>query len=736
MGNISWDELAVILENNQLTDVENTKRIQLLNTHFGAMLYLLKDKVNANIARDDSATDMITGEEFVGIMQGIVDMVVLDLRRHFHLPRKSKLDFAKSTREVDILSALTKHKMEPAVWNLDQIGYKLEIGGRRSKRIKGGDVSRVDEMNRVGAMIPGHGDVVKHIKGLGMDPFDERCLEDIDVDRMRILQNVAKNIGNFLDIVSGKSSDIEGLSMLLMADNGLSSDQKDSLQTVLTMEKMLDKLASSQRARSVVGGSVIEGGDKDGDGRGHDGVHNDLMEELLNLQSQCRYKDARLELLELMQSHVTTQPGATADESQEDENAPSFYSVESITNEMRLVKATLSKIGNQDSLLCQLLEEEYAIVPVGDDDDDELGPVEGKIDPDDLSASRMVEELAGIVTQVQGLQGAAAAVNSEAESSRIDMITQNHAAEMAQLTLLKEEVEYERNHMMHVHVEMQLLRDKGSRVDEAEHGVIVMKGKMLELQRKVFELEQALKDALFAKDAAESDAERNRPDELLVNIKSLQRQLRESVHQKNKFQRENQRLVLSTKQSEQRFSTMIQENVNLRTELNGFKDDLNASTVFLAAMQKKVEQERVLRSDREVLMERVRDLQRTCAMKDADLAESAEDSKQARKLKADLESLEDINRDLQDRMRLLESENERGQTSVDQMDEYRKLFRRKDAEMREMQVKLYKQEAIIQEFKYSESRYKVRGAPILAPLTLTLTLTRNHFSHPDPNTHH
>ncbi len=60
---------------------------------------------------------------------------------------------------------------------------------------------------------------------------------------------------------------------------------------------------------------------------------------------------------------------------------------------------------------------------------------------------------------------------------------------------------------------------------------------------------------------------------------------------------------------------------------------------------------------------------------------------------------------MQSKIRALQADAERSATAVEQMDEYRRMLRQKETETRDLQLKLYRQEATLQEFKYAESRY-------------------------------
>ena len=221
---------------------------------------------------------------------------------------------------------------------------------------------------------------------------------------------------------------------------------------------------------------------------GQDLVEKALMQKLLEVQEKILYKDVRLKLLELMQSHTMAQASDPDSLLDVDDSRPEFYSVEAIMGEMRLVKAAISKGGYDDSMLSLLLEEEYAIVPVGEGDvegggDNELGkPTSlndaevddgstsatgtGKYedengggsdddgdngDPDDWTITMMLRNVNSVVKSVQRKGGFTPGLPNNDEVSRLEA-TRNHAAEMAQLTQLREEVEHERNDMMHYQV--------------------------------------------------------------------------------------------------------------------------------------------------------------------------------------------------------------------------------------------------------------------------------------------
>lgn len=443
--------------------------MQMLNKHFGAMLYIFEDKVNANTARPD--TDVIDVEGFVEVMRQCVDEVIVDLRRHFHLPRKSKLDFAKSTKEIDIVTALERFKMAPAVWDVQSLAdsKRVTIGGRRSKRSKLlNSLKKNEEESKAATLIPAHGEVVRHVKSLGVDPFDERIVESIDGDHMRLIQSLVKSIGHFIDLLAGRTSDVEALSILLMADGNLDQNSRNSVATIMTMERMLGKLTLRENVMLGGANSVVSGG---GDGDGHvqgysriqDRVQNELMQKLLEVQEKILYKDVRLKLLELMQSHTMAQASDPDSLLDVDDSDPKFYSVEAITNEMRLVKAAISKGGYDDSLLSLLLEEEYAIVPVGEEeereakvggnkgsgtdngdvDDESRSSVTEKRDSDDDSEeednfetgdpcewtmTKMLSNIKSIVKKVQHMGSFDKNMSGDDKNWRIDVITRNYAA--------------------------------------------------------------------------------------------------------------------------------------------------------------------------------------------------------------------------------------------------------------------------------------------------------------------
>ena len=188
-------------------------------------------------------------------------------------------------------------------------------------------------------------------------------------------------------------------------------------------------------------------------------------------------------------------------------------------------------------------------------------------------------------------------------------------------------------------------------------------------------------------------------------LKALKKQLKQLTDAKAKIERENNRVLSSVKDSEQRITQALHENLTLRQHLVQAEDQLAGLKNFVTSMQLDLKQERVLRNDREALFEKCKDLQARLAQKEIDLEKEKEDSALVTKLQEQLEHSEDeIHRLHEESTRLL-TQQERMTLAIEQMESYRQQLREQTKQAHEKDLEINKLQSKLDDVKYYQTRH-------------------------------
>lgn len=703
-GTLSWEELMLVIDQSRESGPQKSSSSQSLSEHLSAMLDFLEKRVQIQMRADTTGIGMTDAEKLVELIRDSIDEAIVDVRRHFHLPNKSKLDMIKTEKELTITSALKQYNMNSSTWELpkESRGDSIQIHNRL-RRVSHNESEDKNVNQRIARLVPSQNEIIKYLQGMGLDPYDDAMTESLDVDKLRLLNTACKSLENFFSVVSGHSGDLEGLTSLLNEDpGGMRENNQGNLGSIRSFEKVLNALnkarlqTSASASASIMSASNVEGAPPVIATSSSEGVS---MVDFLEIQESLRQRDLRLEILDIMQTHavkmganMVMQNNGDIVPEPVDESDPSFYSIDSILAEFIGLKGAIAERGIQDSPEGQFLTEKFVVLPLESKSRDEGNSIYEVIDLMSQNTTKIMQKLE---------EGG----SSAQKESKSDLHTTRKEEEIARLQIFREEVEYERNNMIHTQVELQMLREKAQRLSDAETTTLSLKSKNLELQRKIAEKEQYIRDqdAVHKVTVAESGNEATL--RLSSELKAKQREIRELTHQKNKVVRENQRLQLTSQQNEEGYNVVLQENMNLRNETLKYKDDLTASTIYLAEMKKTLEQERKLRGDRETLLTRNRELERIVALRESDIAEKTEETRHMAKLRRELEHLEDRNRELEDQIRTLNSERERAAASISQMDEYRKNLRDKEKDIRDLELQIYNLESREKDHEIASVRY-------------------------------
>lgn len=121
------------------------------------------------------------------------------------------------------------------------------------------------------------------------------------------------------------------------------------------------------------------------------------------------------------------------------------------------------------------------------------------------------------------------------------------------------------------------------------------------------ELQRNLKDTteLYSKAHHEENLRTNQSKPFLLadgSSKAMQKQIHDLTLQKDKLSKENQRIVLASKQADQRMKAALQDHVSLRQKLNKAEDELLSSKTVISNLLGEIDHERSLRGDRDTLV--------------------------------------------------------------------------------------------------------------------------------------
>ena len=239
-------------------------------------------------------------------------------------------------------------------------------------------------------------------------------------------------------------------------------------------------------------------------------------------------------------------------------------------------------------------------------------------------------------------------------------------------------------------VEVQILREKNIKLAAEEANLHQLQQKNSELSRSVAELQRNLKETtkLYSNAHHEENLRsQNQKQAVLYGgadnaLKALQKQIYDLTSQKDKLSKENQRILLSSKQSDQRMKAALQDHLSLRQKLNKAEDELLSSKTVISNLLGEIDHERSLRGDRDALVKKSQELHIEVVELRGVVEESRIASDQLVKTKDELARAEDQISILVERLDDITKEAEISNIGQDQLDNLRSALAQKGKENR------------------------------------------------------
>jgi chromosome segregation ATPase len=113
-----------------------------------------------------------------------------------------------------------------------------------------------------------------------------------------------------------------------------------------------------------------------------------------------------------------------------------------------------------------------------------------------------------------------------------------------------------------------------------------------ELHRKVVELEEKLEDSTHKMEAAENLKSHEDEDEVENAKLQLQTLLEDTIQEKERLRKENNRLNNALRINEIRVKTSLQDQMTLQQQLHVAEDELISTKAYLETLRKEIETER------------------------------------------------------------------------------------------------------------------------------------------------
>lgn len=291
---------------------------------------------------------------------------------------------------------------------------------------------------------------------------------------------------------------------------------------------------------------------------------------------------------------------------------------------------------------------------------------------------------------------------------------------LAEYSLQIEQMRKERDEAVSLAVEVQVLREKNFRLTAEEQAIFNLQQKNSELNKTVSELTRSLKDTtdMYLKHHHEENARSaNRPsggnsnvdtatgDSQSKAVHKLNVQLQELIAQRDKLIKDNQRVALAAKQSDQRMKAVLQDHISLRQKLNKAEDDLMASKTVISNLLGEIDHERNLRSDRDMLVKKSQELHMEVVELRGVVLESKDAVVQLIKAKEDITRAEDQISLLEERLADITKQAELSNIGQDQLDNLRAVVAEKSKENRELVLQCRALERRLQELQGLETRH-------------------------------
>jgi len=280
--------------------------------------------------------------------------------------------------------------------------------------------------------------------------------------------------------------------------------------------------------------------------------------------------------------------------------------------------------------------------------------------------------------------------------------------QLAELSCLREQAAQERAEHLSASIELQILRGEIQRMSAELSTTKMYQSRFGELKRSVAELETAL-----AREKAEKErhvqelsmGDGKALDAANLTIQQLQVQLEELLHDRDRLQKESNRLSNSISISDQRVKGALLDHVTLHQRLHNAEDELAGSKAYINKLLRDLEQSRGAKARNDDLTRRVNELTRDINSRDAALADARSEAAAARRQKAELAAAETHVHSLENRMAQLSIEVERGLIAMEQLDGYREQLRTKTKENRELTLQIHSLESQFKDAQASRQRH-------------------------------
>lgn len=276
-------------------------------------------------------------------------------------------------------------------------------------------------------------------------------------------------------------------------------------------------------------------------------------------------------------------------------------------------------------------------------------------------------------------------------------------SEDAETSIMFEQAGDNREAVMHMAVELQLLREKLTRSN------IVFEN---ESRRQNDEESTKILDSKINEEFMD-DAHKNSGIDAIYEMDNVNlREENKKALQINtdltskifRLELENRRLSTNIGQTGANMSKALQENLALRQKITRLEDNNAAAVLFQGHLQDDILHERSLREDREFLFSRVQELERNLSLTQNNLLELKEENRQLQKLKEELELTENRVSEMTDEISMLSMHNERADLAMQQVEEYRSQLREHARLDRERALYIHKLELEAREAQLFRTR--------------------------------
>jgi len=308
--------------------------------------------------------------------------------------------------------------------------------------------------------------------------------------------------------------------------------------------------------------------------------------------------------------------------------------------------------------------------------------------------------------------------------------------QIAELIVKCEQAEDNRAALIHMSVELQVLRELACRNKDLEELTHDLRKSNASLLKKLHATEAKVEQAGFIAEkcrllSLDNDSMKDKSEDQQT-MKAMSLDLKRLSMSISKLERENRRLESNCKTAEESMTRALQENMILRQTIVQLQEELEHSIAFKNQLHQDVERERSLRADRELLQTKVQELQRDLSISAANNLELNEEVIILRKFRDELDVVEENNSELRAEITRLVTQIERSDLVIKQIDEYREQLRDQTKLNREQALLVHKLQNQLNEVTYYQTRnaemldeihmYKIKVEKIPALLAETARL--------------